>query len=802
MLQRYVLTIIKCPWLVIACILAATVFFGYHGYGLPLRLEPDEQVPPDHPLVMIGQEIQKDFGGKNMALIIVSPKTGTIYTPRVLAKVKTITERALQLKGLRTPGVLSLMSKQVQDIEVTDDQMTVKQFAAQVPETQEDLAAFRKRVETNRTISGMLANRAGTSAMILVDFTDIDVAGGAKGCNPALEAIVASERDPQTDIIVAGMPAMLYWYLIYTERAVLLFFLTLLITAILQYRTFRTFQGMLIPLVTALLGVVWSQGMVGLAGMSLDPWNIMTPILVLAIAAGHSTQILKRYYEEYGRLRATHPELSPRECNREAVIQATTKVGGVMLAAGFIAVLSFGSLLTYSMPSLRGFGLATAFGILASLLMEMTLIPAMRMLLRPPTDAQTAKEKGATWFDPILRAFSRLLLAGKERWIILASLALLAIAFVGALRMDVNNSLKAQFFDSSPLMVDYDRIRGDTNKPFILQVLVDTGKPEKIKDLEVLRRMERLQQFIQNMPPSMQVSHVVSLVDFLKLMNRKLNGDTEAAEVLPEHQDSVGQYLLLYSMNGDKVDMDRFVDFTYSKATMTINLQTDDSKVVSRFIEQVRAEIKKEFGGFPARVEVGGGIAYMLALNEVVIKGKIANLIQISITILVVTSLLLRSFVGGLLVMIPLFCSVLLNFGLMGWLGIWFSMGTAAISATAAGIGADYAIYFIYRMKEEIDANANLRQAAANTMSTSGKAIASVAMAIGTGYLCLTLSGFKLHFLAGVLVAIMMVTSSLGALALLPSLLVKLSPSFLRSRNMRASDAAAEDTAPARGQAA
>ena len=169
--------------------------------------------------------------------------------------------------------------------------------------------------------------------------------------------------------------------MIYTRRVGLLFVLALAMIGYLHYRAFRTLQGMIIPLVTALMGVIWALGLMGLIGAPMDPWNIMTPILLLAIGAGHSVQILKRYYEEYARSQADHPGLSGAEHNRQAVIEATTKVGLVMLAAGTIAALSFGSLATFGLPSIKNFGLCTAFGIVAELTVEMTFIPAIRVLM-------------------------------------------------------------------------------------------------------------------------------------------------------------------------------------------------------------------------------------------------------------------------------------------------------------------------------------------------------------------------------------------------------------------------------------
>jgi predicted RND superfamily exporter protein len=164
------------------------------------------------------------------------------------------------------------------------------------------------------------------------------------------------------------------------------------------------------------------------------------------------------------------------------------------------------------------------------------------------------------------------------------------------------------------------------------------------------------------------------------------------------------------------------------------------------------------------------------------VAGMERNLVQIAVLVVLITAVLLRSFVGGLLVLLPLATAALVNLGLMGWTGILLSMGTAAISAMAVGIGADYAVYFIFRVREEFQRTGDLREATATALTTSGKAIAYVASAVAGGYLCLALSFFKVHVLLGVLVALTMVTSSAATVAFLPSVILLVTPKFLRRK--------------------
>ncbi|MFH4117658.1 hypothetical protein WAI56_19555, partial [Acinetobacter baumannii] len=95
------------------------------------------------------------------------------------------------------------------------------------------------------------------------------------------------------------------------------------------------------------------MGMMGLFKQPMDIFNSPTPILILAIAAGHAVQLLKRYYEDFDRLIAQGME--PKAANSEAVVQSLVRVGPVMVLAGGIAAAGFFSLLTFNIPTIRSF---------------------------------------------------------------------------------------------------------------------------------------------------------------------------------------------------------------------------------------------------------------------------------------------------------------------------------------------------------------------------------------------------------------------------------------------------------------
>jgi predicted RND superfamily exporter protein len=131
------------------------------------------------------------------------------------------------------------------------------------------------------------------------------------------------------------------------------------------------------------------------------------------------------------------------------------------------------------------------------------------------------------------------------------------------------------------------------------------------------------------------------------------------------------------------------------------------------------------------------------------------------------------------LVTTPLATAVLINFGEMGAVGIPLDVMTAPIAAMAVGIGSDYAIYFLFRFREELAVSATRALALESALRTSGKAIVYVSSAIAGGYLVLCASGSVFHLELGLMVALAMVVSSLAAISLLPALLLLAEPAFL-----------------------
>jgi predicted RND superfamily exporter protein len=256
---------------------------------------------------------------------------------------------------------------------------------------------------------------------------------------------------------------------------------------------------------------------------------------------------------------------------------------------------------------------------------------------------------------------------------------------------------------------------------------------------------------------------------------------------IPSSGALVAQYLVLYSPE----DLDGLVDANYRSGVVVALCTSDAAAFAERVFRKTREFARQRFAGLPVSVGVAGGsLGAQAALNEVIVTEKIRNTVQVALIIFSLSALALRSLVAGLLVLAPLAFAVVVTLGAMGWTHTWLSMSTATITAMAVSIGADFAIYLIFRLRQELETR-ELPDALRETLLTSGKAIFFVSSAVTLGYLVLSVSRFAAWVQLGVITALMMAVSSLAALTLLPALILLVRPRFLWRRQ------AVRATAPA-----
>lgn len=780
MLERYGEWVVRNRLVMLVITLTITVLMGLQLRNLSVIVDADELLPRDHPFVVVTERVQEIFGNRFTVVIGVTPQSGDVFTPATLGKVLDITQRLSVTEGVAPGNIQSLAAPRAKDISGNADGLVVSRLLDHVPATLAEAQAIKARLAANPAYRDVLVSSDGRTAAIYVEFRK-DPRGFGHVMDK-VEAAIAPARDGSVTIAVSGQPAFLAALETFSKRMAWLLPIAVVLIGLIHLEAFRTVQGLILPLVTAILALIWSLGIMTLAGVHLDPFNNLTPILILAVAAGHAVQMLKRYYEEFD----TRVGLTPRAASRAAVVATVAAVGPVMVAACLIAALSFLSLIVFDIQAIRTFGIFCCLGILSIAVVELTFTPALRAILPPPQRRETVAEKAVTNWDRLAGRLAALVATPKARSRVFAvSFLTFGLLLTLASQVHIDNSVRSFFTSDLAQRKDDAKLNAAMAGTNTFYVLVEGKTDDAIKDPKVLAAMERTQAFLAAQPG---VGHTLSIVDLLKQMGRGMNGGAEGAATLPASAELISQYLLLYSMSGEPGDFDGLVDYPYRNAIIQAFVKTDSSAWLADLNTRLLPVIK---ANFPADVTVrlGGSVTTPTAMNEVMVSGKMQNIAQIFLAVFLVSAVMFRSLKLGLLILVPLTATLAAVFGIMGALAIPLQIATATLAALALGIGADYAIYLTWRLREELRRTGDEAVALRNTFSSAGKAVLFVASAVAGGYAVLMASpGFNIHIWLGLLTTVAMLAGAVSTLTLYAALLLTLRPAVVFGKQDNAPD--------------
>lgn len=773
-MTRFIEWVLQHRIAVIVSTLIVTVLLGISAAGLKIIIDPVTMAPQAHPYVKATQHIERTFGSKYLLAIGVTPIKGDALQPAVLQTVQRLTRALETTPGVVRSSIVSLAARPAKAISGTEESFEARPLLDKMPAHDADVAALKARLEANPVYLGTAISPDFRTAAILVELKERS--DGFRTMMAPIHRLVEQHTDPAVRLSLGGSPVYMDTTEAFAERINWLFPLALIVIGLLHFEAFRSVQGFVLPLVTALMAVLWGLGAMGVLGQPLDIFNSPTPILILAVAAGHAVQLLKRYCDEYEALQRSGA-LTPPAANREAVLRSVAGVGPVMVIAGGVAALGFFSLMVFEIETIRSFGLFTGIGILSAVVLELTFIPAVRSMMKPPSPAARGARQGERIWDRIPRWVAAAVLPTARRRRTMIGVAVAAVACAaGMTQVQINSDSKTFFADFLPLQQDdkfLNEALGGTNG---LYIMVQGRQADALKSPQILRAVESTQRLAETLPG---VGKTTSIVDLLRRMNRAMHADDPAFDVLPQSRELISQYLLLYSMSGEPDDFDAYIDKDFRSLKITLLLKSGGSAQVRPILERLQAHAAQAFGS-DVTVSFGGEAAQTIALSDTLIKGKLLNIAQIAFAVFAISALAFRSATAGLIVLAPLAMAVLAVFGAMGALRIPLNVPNSLISAMAVGIGADYAIYLLHRMRELARQGLPPDDVVAQALATAGKAALFVATAVAGGYGVLSLSiGYNVHLWLSLFIVLAMVVSVMASLVLVPSLVLYVRPAFV-----------------------
>jgi predicted RND superfamily exporter protein len=243
-----------------------------------------------------------------------------------------------------------------------------------------------------------------------------------------------------------------------------------------------------------------------------------------------------------------------------------------------------------------------------------------------------------------------------------------------------------------------------------------------------------------------------------------------------ELQRLVSNYLVLLSANISEYANDP-LEPTEIKSVVQLRTlgQDDTNRALAAMEDYIDANFPKN-----VKTTIGGLSAVEASLNALVVQSQLISVIISLFLVFVIIAASNRSFVMGLIGIIPLSITILINFAVMGFLGIKLNIGTSMVASVSVGIGIDYTIHYIEAFKREYRLRGGKGDFLRRAFATSGKAVLINALSVGAGFGVLMFSQFNMLGDLGLLIALTMVTSALVSLTVIPVLLTSLKEDFVK----------------------
>ncbi len=262
-----------------------------------------------------------------------------------------------------------------------------------------------------------------------------------------------------------------------------------------------------------------------------------------------------------------------------------------------------------------------------------------------------------------------------------------------------------------------------------------------------------------------------SLADLVRTINRELvSGEPEDYRI-PATSAGVAQAILSFQSSHRPSDLFHFVSPDYRSASIWLQLPSGDNQDMQRLVQAVDDFVKTN--PLPEGVELtwGGSTYINLVWQAEMVAGMLYALLSAFAIVLLMMIVLFRSFVFGILAVLPLTLTITVIYGVMGLVGKDYDMPVAVLSSLSLGLSVDFAIHFIQRLRARMGEGASWKEALDYVFEEPARAITRNAVVISFGFLPLLAAALVPYITVGIFLASIMALSAIVTLLMLPAIL-------------------------------
>ncbi|MBS3992088.1 MAG: MMPL family transporter [Bacteroidetes bacterium] len=765
-IARFILT---KRYLILVFIAAITVFLASQMKYMQFTHTEANLLPEDHEVNITYNEFLKVFGEEGN-IVILAVQDPQLFTPEKFNHWTQLSNKLKTFDEVELTVALADIKKLVKDDEqekfvpeplIKGDLHTIEEIQAIKKEVFEQLPfydnfLYNKETKTIRTMVYLKKDIINTK---IRERFILDV---------FIPLIKDFEKDSGLKVHVSGMP---YIRTLNSQNIIdemgMFVGLALIITTLIFFLFFRSFRATAITLLVVSIGVVWAFGFIGLMRYEITVLTALIPPLIIVIGVPNAIFLINKYQQE----------IKIHGNQAKSLIRVISKIGNASFLTNITTASGFATFMFTNSQLLREFGIIASINIMAIFLLSILLIPIIYSFMNIPK-RKHLKHLERKWIGAIVAWMERMV--KNHRFAIYATVTgLIIISMIGIYLIRISGSIIEDMPKGKPFFKDIIFFEKEFGGIMPLEILIDTKEKNGVLKLSNLKRIEKLQEEIDEIP---ELSKPISIVNAVKYSKQAYYNGNPKYYQLPTSIEK--NFILSYIKNSatDMNGLNNFVDSTGRYIRITTFMKDIGTDKMEKIEERLWGKINREFPKERYSVTMTGKALVFLKGTNYLVNNLVISLSLAIVLISLFMAFMFRSFRMIIISIIPNIFPLLFTAGLMGYFGIPIKPSTILVFSIAFGISVDDTIHFLAKYRQELIANNwEINKSVFAALKGTGISMFYTSVVLFFGFLVFIVSSFGGTIALGGLVSITLLVAMLSNLILLPSLLLSLE-SFIANK--------------------
>ena len=590
--------------------------------------------------------------------------------------------------------------------------------------------------------------------------------------NDLIPLIAAFEAKTKVDVYTSGMP---YIRTLNSQNIIdeigMFIGAALLVTSVIFFFFFRSFRATFIAMITVIIGVMWAFGILGILHYEITVLTALIPPLIIVIGIPNCIFLINKYQQE----------IKLHGNQAKSLQRVIAKVGNATLMTNVTTASGFATFILTNSKLLKEFGIVASINIIAIFLLSLFIIPIVYSYLAVPK-YKHLKHLNKRWIGSFVSWMERMVREHRIA-IYIVTIVLLCASIVGINKIELSGSLIEDMPQNAEFFADIKFFEKEYEGIMPLEILIDTKRKKGVMKLATLKRMDELEQYIEEIP---ELSKTLSVVDLVKYSKQAFYNNNPDYYQLPNAQERT--FILSYAKSSaDQAGLlSSYVDSTGQYARITTFMKDTKTDRFDRIEEDLRSKIAKVFPEDRYNVSITGKAFIFEKGTKYLVNNLILSLSLAILLIAIFMAWMFRNVKMILVSLIPNLLPLLITAGLMGFLGVPIKPSTILVFSIAFGISVDDTIHFLAKYRQELMVNNwKIKRSVYAALKETGVSMFYTSIVLFFGFSVFTISSFGGTVALGALVSATLLFAMLANLLLLPSLLLSLERNIANQQTLK-----------------